>query len=308
MGVAGLRSSVSLSVFAHLLFIGIWLYVSDHRTASPRKAPLWVEIETSKDQPLKPQEKKLLDDANSKRIVQTQITKKSEKAAPDAFAGQQTQIVERQTVSQTQITNAGQSNRLAKANKTEKAEPKKQTQPKEKVLAEKSLAARELSKLGLPIIPKAEKFTDASPASPEDDRVYPMPSSDGIPQDYIKGLKRSETTALNTKEYVFFGYFQRIRQKLDRAWGSTLKEQLFKFYRQGRRLASEMDHTTRIMVTLNSIGEVVQVQVMEESGTRDLDDAAVKAFNRAGPFPNPPRGILDGTGKIQIRWDFVLKT
>ena len=40
----------------------------------------------------------------------------------------------------------------------------------------------------------------------------------------------------------------------------------------------------------------------------DLDSAAVKALNRAGPYPNPPKGLLDANGNAQIRWDFVLKT
>ena len=49
------------------------------------------------------------------------------------------------------------------------------------------------------------------------------------------------------------------------------------------------------------------VQVLNDSGIRDLDDAAVEAFKEAAPFPNPPEGIVESDGTIKIRWDFILE-
>jgi protein TonB len=157
-----------------------------------------------------------------------------------------------------------------------------------------------LSGLAVPIIPPKE----AKQAEPQPNWA----DVGSLPQDYVKGLKESEKTALNTKEYVFYGYFQRIRERLDRAWVPILREKLVKLWRTGRQLASDMDHTTQVLVILNKTGEIVRVQVVSESGTGDLDDAAVRAFNQAGPFPNPPKGIIDPNGEIQIPWQFVLKT
>jgi protein TonB len=121
-------------------------------------------------------------------------------------------------------------------------------------------------------------------------------------------MKESDRTALNTKEYQFYGYFQRIRQRLDRAWVPILKEKLASYYRQGRQLASDMDHITKVVVILNENGEIVRVKIVSESGTRELDDAAVNAFNQAGPFPNPPHGMVDTNHEVQVPWDFILKT
>ena len=231
----------------------------------------------------------------SKRIVQTTAGERADKAAPDAFLGERTQTVDRQTVNRSQRISAPAQAKAQTAAKSNGAPaPRTQAQP---------APQSELAKLGLPVLPSADKILRAQP---EHDAVAPQ--AGGMPQDYVKGLKESETTALNTREYVFFGYFQRIRTRLDHAWSGVLRERLIKLYRSGRQLASDMDHTTRVLVTLNSTGEIVRVQVMEESGTRDLDDAAVRAFNQAGPFPNPPHGIVDRSGLIQIRWDFVLKT
>ena len=80
------------------------------------------------------------------------------------------------------------------------------------------------------------------------------------------------------------------------------------YVRSGRKLASEKNYITRLVVVLDRHGKIKAVKVLEESGARDLDDAAVDAFNRAGPFPNPPKGLVEKDGLIKIRWDFILQS
>jgi protein TonB len=280
MGVGGLRSSISLSLVAHALLLLAWAILFGQQTA--RQVPkrlTWIEVE-----PFPKSLKKLKEVSKSHRVVQTMKGQRTETAPADAFLGEQNQEVDRQTVSRQKSTVMGQA--------------RERVQPREKGLQNER--ERALSRLGIPM-PKVAK-------APADHDEPQWATGEGLPEDYVKGMKESERTALNTKEFVFYGYFQRIRARLDLAWTSILREHLYKIYRGGRHLASDMDHTTRILVTLNGTGEIIRVQVVEESGTRDLDDAAIKAFNQAGPFPNPPRGIVDKDGNIQIRWDFVLKT
>jgi protein TonB len=62
------------------------------------------------------------------------------------------------------------------------------------------------------------------------------------------------------------------------------------------------------MIVLNSTGNLVKIQVLADSGILDLDDAAIEAFQKAAPFPNPPNGIVEGDGMVRIRWDFILET
>jgi protein TonB len=169
-----------------------------------------------------------------------------------------------------------------------------------------------LKQFGLPILPEQRKV-DFSRAPAVQRGPYQAgqekAAMDSTPAgEYVKGLKESDVTALNTREYVFFGFFQRIRERLDLAWSRLLYDHLSRIARQGRMIASERDHTTRLLVVMNAEGKITRVQVLEESGTFDLDDAAVKAFNQAGPFPNPPKGLVDSSGSIEIRWDFILRT
>lgn len=293
MGVSSLRSSISISVVFHALFVLACLILASQRPAETMKKLTWIEVQPIT---LPPTVKKSTDDSVKKQVVQTEDGRKIDKALPDSFLGEKNQVVDRQTVSRNHTTQMGHTAQ-AKAPKTTQA--KKETEEQ----AQNKLGT--LNRLGLPMLPMDRGVGANLPNAPEQPEWANLGKT---PEDFVKGLKESDRTALNTKEFIFYGYFQRIRERLDRAWVPILRENLFKFYRSGRQLASDMDHATKVLVVLNRQGEIVKVQLLNESGTKDLDDAAVRAFNKAGPFPNPPHGIMNQVGEIQIPWEFVLKT
>jgi protein TonB len=300
-----LRSSISLSIVAHALFFLLCAVLISQRTAQlPFKRTTYIDIAPLPQDLLK--NNKARDDIKpSQRIVQTTKSQKTDKAAPDAFLGEQTQTVDRQTVSKDHLVQMGES-------KTTTA--KQDTRGKTKAEKSREKLAKQASPMplqsfGLPILPTPKQLDDMAKARAKgEDRSDMIARGDQAPKDYIQGLKEGETTALNTKEFAFYGYYQRIRERLDRAWVPILRGQINALYRRGRTLASQMDYSTKVMVFMNQGGEIIKVQVMTESGAQDLDDAAVKAFNTAGPFPNPPHGIVDPNGEIKIPWEFILKT
>jgi protein TonB len=126
--------------------------------------------------------------------------------------------------------------------------------------------------------------------------------------DYLKDIQTGEQTVLNSREFKYYTYYSRIRRQLSQHWEPKVREKLTKIFRQGRRIASDQDHITKLMIFLNDKGQLVKVQVLGESGVRDLDEAATEAFKSAAPFPNPPRGIIENDGLVKIRWDFVLES
>ncbi|MCM0604776.1 MAG: energy transducer TonB [Xanthomonadaceae bacterium] len=186
----------------------------------------------------------------------------------------------------------------------------KQTVARNSTLREKAVAKPKLANLGVSLVPKDNSGTKSGDMFKSNYSQFSQAIQQERPAggDFVKGFEEAGETALNTKEFVFYGYFQRIRTQLDQAWQPILRKQIEGMFRKGRRLASEMEYLTKTVVVLNTKGEVVEVRVLEESGTRALDDAAIKAFNSAGPFPNPPGGLSDASGNIQIRWDFLLRT
>lgn len=126
--------------------------------------------------------------------------------------------------------------------------------------------------------------------------------------DYVKDVDQGLETMLNTREFKYYSYYSRIRRQLAQHWEGRVREKLTKMFKEGRApAAANQDRITKLMIVLNDRGTLVRVQVLSDSGVRDLDDAAIEAFRQAAPFPNPPKGIIEGDGTVKIRWDFVLE-
>ena len=134
------------------------------------------------------------------------------------------------------------------------------------------------------------------------------PGSTPTTNDHLGEIDESLITKLNTKEYKYYGYYHRMRIQLNQWWQPKVKEKISKIIRRDRNIASETDKITRLVIILDNKGTLVKVQVIGESGFRDLDDAAVEAFRAAAPFPNPPKGIIEADGTVKIRWDFVIES
>lgn len=126
--------------------------------------------------------------------------------------------------------------------------------------------------------------------------------------DYIKELDPGLETMLSTKEFKYYTFFSRVRQQLNQHWAPKIRTKVDQIYKQGRRIASTDDMITNCLVTLDSSGKLLRIQIIGVSGIRELDEAATEAFRAAAPFPNPPKGMIDPDGTIKIQWRFVLET
>ena len=151
---------------------------------------------------------------------------------------------------------------------------------------------------------KPKKHVTHNAANPKSQRKAGRESAS---HDYLKDREKGIQTLLNTREFAYYSYYHRIRKKIQLFWEPAIKQKIRHIFATGRRLASTQDRITKVIIVLNNRGQLVAVQVLGESGIRDLDDAAVEAFRSAEPFPNPPKGMTEKDGKIRIRWDFVLE-
>lgn len=124
--------------------------------------------------------------------------------------------------------------------------------------------------------------------------------------DYLEEVPLGDLTELNTVEYKYYGFYHRIRQKLEQFWGRSIQETAEELMQEGRSIASE-DHITSLIVVMNSQGKIMEVTVRGASGVREFDEAAIRSFNEAGPFPNPPKDLIV-KGRVIIEWGFVVKT
>lgn len=134
-----------------------------------------------------------------------------------------------------------------------------------------------------------------------------IPGKESQNSNHLKDVETGLQTLLNTREFKYYSYYQRIRSKIRQIWEPLIRQKVKKVFEQGRTIASARDRVTKVVIILNKGGHLIRVQVVGESGVHDLDEAAVEAFRAAEPFPNPPKGIVEQDGTIKIRWDFILE-
>jgi TonB family protein len=117
--------------------------------------------------------------------------------------------------------------------------------------------------------------------------------------------EEEEPSLLSTRESLFYAYFERVHDQLYRVWDPILRKQVEKLTLMGREIP--LTSVTKATITIDSKGHILKVQLLQESGFVELDSAALLALNEAGPYPNPPQGLMDENGNAQLPWAFILK-
>lgn len=146
----------------------------------------------------------------------------------------------------------------------------------------------------LAALPSPWKLTNKE--GPQD----PVPSAQttesiaGAPQNDLLREKRGDQVALNTKEYLYAGYLKRIRRLVNYYWQQNLDNL------PSSATLSRPRYTTGVEAVLNSEGALELIEVTKEAGVSELDDCVVRAFRAAGPFDNPPEGLIEKDGRVYL--------
>lgn len=116
----------------------------------------------------------------------------------------------------------------------------------------------------------------------------------GAPQNDLLDERLGERVALNAKEYLYADYLNRIRRLVNFYWKQNLDNMP-----SSVRL-SKAGYTTGVEVILDGDGALEIVEVVAPSGSEPLDGAVTRAFRLAGPFPNPPDGLIEADGRVYL--------
>src|SRR4029453_8347438 len=129
-----------------------------------------------------------------------------------------------------------------------------------------------------------------------------MPSSAALdkiigaaPNDHLQDVDQGDGTFLNTREWKYATFFNRVKQAVGRNWDPN--EPLRQRDPTGE-IYGGRDGYTILNITLGSDGLVKDIQVQRSSGVDFLDEAAIVSFRRAQPFPNPPPGLMGPNGTV----------
>lgn len=126
----------------------------------------------------------------------------------------------------------------------------------------------------------------------------------GAPNDHLKDVDLGDGTYLTTREWKYASYFNRVKQSVGQQW--TPVDQLRMRDPTGQIYGGK-DRYTILTVTLDDTGKLKDAFVDKSSGLDFLDLEAIKAFERASPFPNPPPGIVTADSTIKFQFGFYLE-
>lgn len=116
----------------------------------------------------------------------------------------------------------------------------------------------------------------------------------GAPNNDLLNEDIGDAVRLNTREFLYAGYINRIRRLVSFYWKQNVDN-----IPRSEPLAKPQ-YTTVVNVVLDSNGGLQSIVVSTESGSDVIDNCIVDAFRIAGPFPNPPEQLIANDGRVYL--------
>ncbi|MGO9379758.1 MAG: energy transducer TonB [Dissulfurispiraceae bacterium] len=107
-----------------------------------------------------------------------------------------------------------------------------------------------------------------------------------------EGTKKNSSITFDTSEFKYYGYMQRLRDKIQNVW---------KYPQSAAQKGVYGD--LYIEFTIKKTGKLGAVQLVRTSGYKDLDEAAIKALKDADPYWPLPDDI--GEQSLTITGHFI---
>jgi TonB family protein len=117
-------------------------------------------------------------------------------------------------------------------------------------------------------------------------------------------VEEGDSTLLNTREWKYATFFNRVKQAVGTHWdpNTPLRQR-----DPTNNIYGGRDRYTLLSVTLDAQGALREVHVDKSCGVDFLDEAAIVAFQKSQPFPNPPPGLVDKDNSIHFQFGFFLE-
>lgn len=118
-------------------------------------------------------------------------------------------------------------------------------------------------------------------------------------------VKVGTLTALNTDQYLFYSFFNRVGELVYLRWATRVQNAQ---ERVAARLINATNDrwTSMIDIWVKPNGEFHSAHLLKSSGVREFDLAASGAFQEAGLFPNPPRELIEEDGFIHLKYNLTV--
>lgn len=125
----------------------------------------------------------------------------------------------------------------------------------------------------------------------------------GLPRSDHLVVEEDSETALNTWRFRHATFFNRVADAIRRTWvGGEVAGQID----PDGRLYGREDRSTRVQITLDRSGAVVDLALVSTCGVPALDDEALRSIRAAGPFPNPPLVLFGDAERFAFAFGFTI--
>jgi TonB family protein len=128
--------------------------------------------------------------------------------------------------------------------------------------------------------------------------------SGAAPNDHLEDVDEGDGTYLNTREWKFASFFNRVKKSVGMNWDPARE---LRVRDPTGSLYGGRDRHTVLQVTLNQRGMVQDISVLKSCGLDFLDLEALHSFQRAQPFPNPPSGLLTSDSTVSFSFGFFVE-
>lgn len=133
------------------------------------------------------------------------------------------------------------------------------------------------------------------PSSHSASRMAGAPSNDWLPE-----IEKSDQTHLQTREFLFADYINKVQQLISFFANQTLRN----VGRTAPLVRSRYSVGFRLNIAAS--GSVAAFEIVGPSGVPQFDDAIRQAVALAAPFPEPPSEGLGPDGSFELPGEFVI--
>jgi TonB family protein len=120
----------------------------------------------------------------------------------------------------------------------------------------------------------------------------------------IPGVQSGSFTALNTDQFTYYSFFERVNNAIRFRWISGVRRFAQSVSPTVINRLAKVPAPTLLRVLLDKEGMVVAVDVLASSGAKELDAAAVEAFYQASPLNHPPAGMIGEDRMVHLTYSF----
>jgi TonB family protein len=122
--------------------------------------------------------------------------------------------------------------------------------------------------------------------------------------DHFDDVLAGDETAVNSKRWIHATFFNRLKRQVAQNWDPA---SVWRRQDPTGQVHGFKTRVTEVRVALNAKGELQKIVVTGPSGVSELDDEAVRAFQTAAPFVNPPTELANKDGLITFAFSFYFE-